>query len=123
MSIDPILAVPGVREAVQSFRGRRLAVSPIVGGKALKGPADKIMFELGYEVGTVGIADYYRGLCDTLVIDETDRADAASIAERGMSAHTTATVMRTKEEKVALALELCRIADVATEHVETWRTS
>jgi LPPG:FO 2-phospho-L-lactate transferase len=111
LSIDPILAVPGIREAVRDFRGRRLAVSPIVGGKALKGPAAKIMSELGYDVGTVGIADYYRGLCDTLVIDAIDRGDVPAIEARGMSAYSTGTVMRTAEEKVALARELLRIAD------------
>ena len=73
LSVDPILSVPGVREAVQSFPGRRLAVSPIVGGKALKGPAAKVMSELGYEVSSVGIASYYQNMVDTLVIDESDR--------------------------------------------------
>lgn len=123
LSVEPILAVPGIREAVRSFRGPRLAVSPIVGGRALRGPADKIMSELGYEVSTIGIADYYQGLSDTLVIDETDRADAASIEKRGLSAYTASTVMRNKEDKVALARVLCRIADVATEQVEESRTS
>ena len=123
LSVDPILAVPGIREAVQSFRGRRLAVSPIVGGKALKGPAGKIMSELGYEVSTIGIADYYRGWCDMLVIDETDRAELPSIERRGLSAYTAATVMRTKEDKVALARAVCRIADVAMEQVGESRTS
>jgi len=111
LSVDPILAVPGIREAVRAFRGRRLAVSPIVGGKALKGPADKIMSELGYDVSTIGIADYYRGLCDTLVIDEMDRGDVPAIEARGMSAYSTGTVMRTPEEKIALARDLLRIAD------------
>ena len=111
LSVDPILAVSGVREAVRSFRGRRLAVSPIVGGKALKGPAAKIMAELGYEVSVVGIADYYRGLCDTLLLDESDRGCASSIEERGLSAYLTRTVMRTLDEKIALAREILRIAD------------
>jgi len=111
LSVDPILAVSGVREAVRSFRGRRLAVSPIVGGKALKGPAAKIMGELGYEVSVVGIADYYRDLCDTLLIDESDRGCASSIEERGLSAYSTRTVMRTLDEKIALAREILRIAD------------
>jgi len=111
LSVDPILAVSGVREAVRSFGGRRLAVSPIVGGKALKGPAAKIMAELGYEVSVVGIADYYRDLCDTLLLDESDRGCASSIEERGLSAYSTGTVMRTLDEKIALAREILRIAD------------
>ena len=111
LSVDPILAVSGVREAVRSFGGRRLAVSPIVGGKALKGPAAKIMAELGYEVSVVGIADYYRDLCDTLLLDECDRGCASSIEERGLSAYSTRTVMRTLDEKIALAREILRIAD------------
>ena len=121
LSIDPILAVPGIRDLVRSFRGKRIAVSPIVGGKALKGPADKIMSELGFDVSTLGIADYYRGLCDDLVIDESDRADIPSIAARGLEPRTAATIMRTKGDKVALAREICRIAEVVTEQVEESR--
>lgn len=111
LSVDPILSVPGVRDAIESFPGRRLAVSPIVGGKALKGPAAKVMSELGYEVSSVGIATYYRNLIDTLVIDETDRDHTSSITALGLSTHTTGTVMRTLEDKVKLAREICRIAD------------
>ena len=112
LSVDPILSIPGVRKAVQSFPGRRLAVSPIVGGKALKGPAAKIMSELGYEVSAVGIASYYRNLVDTLVIDEADRELAPSIEALGLSTHTTGTVMLTLEDKISLAREISRIADV-----------
>ena len=112
LSVDPILSVPGVRQAVQSFRGRRLAVSPIIGGKALKGPAAKVMSELGYEVSSVGIASYYRDLVDTLVIDEADEAHASSIQRLGLSTHTTGTVMQALDDKIKLAREICRIADV-----------
>ena len=70
------------------------------------------MSELGYEVSSVGITSYYRNLVDTLVIDETDRGQASSIAALGLSTHTTGTVMRILEDKVELAREICRIADV-----------
>jgi LPPG:FO 2-phospho-L-lactate transferase len=110
LSVDPILAVPGVREAIQSFSGKRVAVSPIVGGRALKGPAAKIMLELGYEVSSLGIAHYYRGLCDILVIDEVDAGQAASIEELGFEVCVTPTVMNTLADKTALAETICRIS-------------
>jgi LPPG:FO 2-phospho-L-lactate transferase len=110
LSVDPILAVSGVREAIQSFSGRRVAVSPIVGGRALKGPAAKIMSELGYEVSSLGIADYYRGLCDILVIDEMDSGQAPAIEELGFEVCVTPTVMHTLADKTALAETICRIS-------------
>jgi LPPG:FO 2-phospho-L-lactate transferase len=110
LSVDPILAVSGVRKAVQSFTGERLAVSPIVGGKALRGPAAKIMSELGYEVNCLGIARYYQGLCDTLLIDEADAAHAPAVEAIGIKAHVTRTVMNSLEDKEALAHEICRLS-------------
>jgi LPPG:FO 2-phospho-L-lactate transferase len=110
LSVEPILAVPGARDAVERFSGPRVAVSPIVGGKALKGPAAKIMAELGYEPSSVGIARYYRGLADVLVIDRRDEAQARAIGEIGLRAHVTETVMQTLEDKIALAKEVAAIA-------------
>ncbi len=110
LSVEPILAVSGVRKAVQSFTGERLAVSPIVGGKALRGPAAKIMSELGYEVNCLGIARYYQGLCDTLLIDEADAAQAPAIEAMGIKAHVTRTIMNSLEDKKNLAREICRLS-------------
>ena len=94
-----------------SFAGPRIAVSPIVGGQALRGPAAKMMAELGEEVTCVGVARRYRGLCDILVIDEVDRAHALAIQALGMSAHVTNTLMNTDEDKMALARQVLALAE------------
>lgn len=114
VSVAPILAVPGVREAISQFRGPRLAVSPIVGGKALKGPAAKMMAELGEDVTSLGVAERYGGLCDTLVIDHQDEALAPPLRERGMDAIVTNAVMETEEDKVRLAREVLRASAEAS---------
>ena len=116
VSIGPVLAVSGVREAVESFRGPRIAVSPIVGGQALRGPAAKMMRELGEEVSCVGVARRYLGICDALVIDTTDAAEAPSIEELGMRAVVAPTVMQTGRDKETLARALVRL-------VESWPAS
>ena len=77
VSIGPVLEVPGVREAVAARRDAVVAVSPIVGGAALKGPADRLMRELGHESSVVGVARLYRDIASTLVIDEADAHLAA----------------------------------------------
>ena len=74
LSIGPILALPEVRQRIRTFSGKRICVSPIVGGDAVKGPAGKIMAELGKEVSCVEIAREYRDICDVLVMDSQDRA-------------------------------------------------
>jgi LPPG:FO 2-phospho-L-lactate transferase len=103
LSVDPILAVPGMREWLRG-RGRPIvAVSPIVGGVAIKGPAAKIMAELGATVSAAGIARHYRGLVDGLVIDEADADLAAEIAAEGMAVRLARSVMSGAEDRVALA--------------------
>ena len=77
LSVDPILALPGVRKRLERFRGNRLAVSPIVGGQAVRGPAGKLMGELGHDISCVGVARYYQGLCDIFIIDEVDEGAPA----------------------------------------------
>ena len=74
LSVFPILSIPGVRESLVAAgqRALRVAVSPIVGGDAVRGPAGKIMAELGHEVSSVGVARAYRGIVDVLFIDEQD---------------------------------------------------
>lgn len=113
VSIGPVLAVPGVHDAIAAFRGPRVAVSPIVGGQALKGPAAKMLEELGEAVSCVGIARRYMGLCDALVIDTVDSAESAAIEALGMRAVVTNTVMSNDEDKVALAREIVRLAEVS----------
>jgi LPPG:FO 2-phospho-L-lactate transferase len=111
VSIGPILAVPGVKEAIASFKGPRIAVSPLVGGQAVKGPAAKMMAELGEEVSCVGVARRYQGLCDVMVIDTVDRANAPAIEALGMRAVVTDTIMRTDADKVALAREVLALVE------------
>ncbi len=102
VSIGPILAVPGIREAVTARRERNVAVSPIVGGAALKGPADRMLRELGEEATVVGVARRYRHLAATLVIDEVDEELATEVESAGMRAVVMPTIM--SEPGVAAAL-------------------
>jgi len=103
VSIGPVLAVPGVREAVVARRDRVVAVSPIVAGAALKGPADRLMAELGHEVSVVGVAHLYALVAATLVIDAADAALAPAVEAAGMRCIVTPTVMRSPAEAAALA--------------------
>jgi LPPG:FO 2-phospho-L-lactate transferase len=102
VSIGPVLAVPGVRELVEGARARVVAVSPIVGGRALKGPADRMLSELGHPVSVTGIARLYRDLAGTLVIDECDSELAGDVEAEGIRCIVTDTVMRTPEVSAAL---------------------
>ncbi len=111
VSIDPVLAVPGVRDTVVTRRDDVVAVSPIVAGAALKGPADRMLTELGFEASVVGIARYYADLAATLVIDRAD-ADAADAVEAvGMSCVVTDTIMA--EPGVAASLARTVVAGTA----------
>jgi LPPG:FO 2-phospho-L-lactate transferase len=103
LSVAPILAVQGVRGRIEGFGGLRVAVSPIIGGQALKGPAAKILRELGHDASCVGVARQYQGLCDVFVIDEADRHHATDIQRLGMRAVVANIVMNTDEDKVRLA--------------------
>lgn len=109
VSIGPVLAVGGVRDAIAAFGGPRIAVSPIVGGAALKGPAAKMMAELGEEVSCVGVARRYRGLCDVMVIDRVDTHLASAIEALGMRAYVTDTVMTADADREALAREVLSV--------------
>jgi LPPG:FO 2-phospho-L-lactate transferase len=111
LSIAPILAVDGMRALLERRRVPAIAVSPIVAGRALKGPAAKIMVELGTEASSMEIARYYRGLIDALVIDEADRALAARMSALGIEPIVTQTIMTEPRDRVALARS---VVDAAT---------
>ena len=111
LSVAPILSVPGVRDRIESFPGTRVAVSPIVGGEALRGPAAKLLEELGHDVSCLGVAKQYQGLCDIFLIDEVDRHHAHAIGELGMRVETAPTIMVTDEDKVRLATRVCQTLD------------
>jgi LPPG:FO 2-phospho-L-lactate transferase len=102
-SIGPILAVPGVREALQESRAQIAAVSPIVAGAAVTGPAGALMAAQGFEVSIAGVADCYHDFLDLLVVDLKDAAAADKLRHSGVRVHCTPTIMRTNEERVALA--------------------
>jgi len=103
VSIGPVLAVDGVREAVVSRRDRSVAVSPIVGGAALKGPADRMLRELGHESSVVGVARLYRDLASVLVVDEADAALAEAVEREGMRCLVVPTIMSSPAVAAALA--------------------
>lgn len=106
ISIGPILALPGIREALGKRRADVLAVSPLVGGRSLKGPSDKMMAELKYEVSAAGVARMYRDICGTILIDEADESEMFAIDALGMRAIAAPSVMRTFEDKERLAREV-----------------
>jgi LPPG:FO 2-phospho-L-lactate transferase len=93
LSIAPLLAIPSLRRALGACRAPVLAVSPIVGGRALKGPTDKIMRELGWPVSAAGLARFYVEIVDGFVIDEQDRSQTGSISALGCEAIVASTVM------------------------------
>jgi LPPG:FO 2-phospho-L-lactate transferase len=103
ISIDPILAVPGIRAAVAARREQVVAVSPIVAGKALRGPAAAMLRSLGHETSAVGVAGLYQALAATLVIDAEDAAAAGSVERLGIRARVTGTVMTDAPTRRALA--------------------
>ena len=99
----PILAVAEISERIARRRVPLVAVSPIVGGAAIKGPAAKMFRELGITPGAVAVAAQYRGVIDALVIDEQDRVAAAAIEAMGLAVCVTGTVMRDLDTKSQLA--------------------
>jgi LPPG:FO 2-phospho-L-lactate transferase len=103
VSIGPLLAVPGVRDALGARVGGRVAVSPIIAGAALKGPADRLLAELGHEASVVGVARLYAGLVDALVVDEADAELASAVEAEGMACVVAPTIMSGPAEAAALA--------------------
>ena len=103
VSIGPVVDVPGVREVLVQRRDSVVAVSPIVGGASIKGPAGAMMRELGHDPSAVGIARLYAGFAGTLVIDNADRDLAAAVSDAGMAPVVTDTIMSSPDRAAALA--------------------
>jgi LPPG:FO 2-phospho-L-lactate transferase len=103
ISIDPILAVPGIRAAVEARRDRVVAVSPIVAGRAVRGPAAAMLDSLGHETSAVGVAGLYRRLAGALVIDREDANAAARVRALGVRAEVTGTIMADAPARRSLA--------------------
>jgi LPPG:FO 2-phospho-L-lactate transferase len=106
VSIGPVLSVPGIREAVTDTGALKVAVSPIIGGKALKGPADRMLQTLGHEVSALGVARIYQGLIDWIVIDTTDAGLANQIEALGIRVLVTDTIMSDTQKRASLAAEI-----------------
>jgi LPPG:FO 2-phospho-L-lactate transferase len=106
VSIGPILAVPGIRDALTNSKATRAAISPIIAGQVVKGPAAKMLETLGHEVSAVGVARIYQGLIDVMVIDELDRALAPQVEALGMRCVVTDTMMTSIERKAELAADV-----------------
>ena len=111
VSVGPILAVPGMREALVASPAPRIGVSGIVAGKALRGPADRMLVSLGHESSALGVARLYTGLLDRFVIDEVDAALAPAIEALGMAVSILPTVMRSDEDRAGLARALIALGE------------
>jgi LPPG:FO 2-phospho-L-lactate transferase len=115
-SIGPILAVPGITDALKQTRSPVAAISPIVGSKAVSGPAGILMAAQGSPVSIAGVAQAYRDFLDILVVDSTDAKAAEELQKSGLRVHCTKTIMSTADEKADLArqvLALCSAESAA----------
>ena len=113
VSIGPILAVPGMRKALLSSSAPKIAVSPIVGGRALKGPADRMLASLGHQVSSAGVARMYEGLVDGMVIDRVDERERPGIEALGIRVLATDAVMHDARDRARLAREVLAFGTVA----------
>jgi LPPG:FO 2-phospho-L-lactate transferase len=109
LSVDPILAVPGLREVLAARRVPVVAVSPIIAGQAVKGPTAKLMAELGREASAATVARHYEGLIDVLIVDH---ADAQTQVPAGMRVEVAPILMRTLEDKTGLARNVLSVLGV-----------
>jgi LPPG:FO 2-phospho-L-lactate transferase len=105
VSVGPILALPGMMETLASAPAPKVAVSPIVGGRALKGPADRMLASLGHEVSSTGVARMYADLVDGMVVDRIDEGERAAIESIGMRVLVADAVMRDVADRARLASE------------------
>jgi LPPG:FO 2-phospho-L-lactate transferase len=110
VSIGPTLGMPGMREAVVAAPAPTIGVSGIVAGRALRGPADKMLVSLGHDSSALGVARLYRGLLDRFVVDEADVALVPEIEALGMAVSVLPTVMRSREDRARLAREIVALA-------------
>jgi len=110
VSVGPILALPGVRARLAASPAVRVAVSPIVAGKALKGPADRMLTTLGHDPSATGVARLYRDLVDLFVIDSQDAKERTAIEALGMRVHVTDTIMGGRVDRERLAHEVLEVA-------------
>jgi LPPG:FO 2-phospho-L-lactate transferase len=111
ISIGPILAVPGILDALKNTKAIRLAISPVVGGASLKGPTDKMLIDLGMEVSAKQVAKLYAEFLDIFMIDRRDEGLKAEIEQMGVKVVVTDTVMADADKKLALARDVMTALD------------
>ena len=111
ISIDPVLAVPGVRECLVKSHAPVVAVSPVVGGRAIKGPTTKMMEELGLELSALSIAQHYGDILDGFVIDQTDGGLAHEVGQLGIAVEIADTIMTDLDDKIRLAKTVIEFAE------------
>ncbi|MFN8590863.1 MAG: 2-phospho-L-lactate transferase [Thermomicrobiales bacterium] len=114
VSVEPILATPGMRDALRRTSAPIVAISPIIGGRAVKGPAANMLLSLGHDVSALGIARLYADLVDGLVIDEVDRALQPEIELLGMRVLVSETIMGDRADRARLAREVLDFAQALT---------
>ena len=111
LSIGPILAIPGIRNSLAKTKAKILGVSPIVGGRSIKGPLDRIMRHLGLDVSPYGVAQLYKGLLRGFVIDDVDKTVTSRINSLGMKVASTQTMMDSPTARARLAEDTLKLAD------------
>lgn len=111
LSIDPILAVPSIRQTILESNAPKIGVSPIVGGQAIKGPAAKIMAELGMDVSPVGVARHLQAVLTDWVIDTIDYKHRTALEAMGLQLLVTETIMQSNEDRIRLAHEILSWAE------------
>jgi LPPG:FO 2-phospho-L-lactate transferase len=109
ISIGPILAVPGIRQALQQTQAPVIAITPIIAGQALKGPAADMLRDLGHEVSARGVASIYQDFVNLFVLDKADETLKQSIEDSGMRVEVMNTVMNTLEDKETLARHILKL--------------
>lgn len=112
ISIGPILAVPGIREKLRKRRNNVVAICPIVGGKSLKGPSDRMLGQLGFDVSASGVARMYQDICATFAIDPVDAGEMQAIEDLDMKAIIRKTIMSTLEDKEQLARDVLELFSI-----------
>lgn len=115
-SIGPILAVPGIREALRGTKAPVAAISPIVGGTAVSGPAGALMTSQRLPVSITGVAQAYAGFLDLLIVDERDTEAAQALRQSGLRVHCTQTIIKTPDDKAALAANVLELVTPSAAH-------
>jgi len=123
VSINPILSVPGIRDALENTSAFKLAVSPLINGKTVKGPAEAMMKVAGYRSDVIGVADFYQGLIDGVVVDEQDLSTLPEVTHRVEHAFPLDTLMFQRQKKIELAESIVAIYQAVKKQRDNKRVS